>query len=62
MTNYVLINNIILRDIVRCSNSEYWSRFMHIKRVGLVFDSDLIIKKTHCFQRYNQIYRKTGNN
>ena len=37
MTNYVLINNTILRDIVHCFNSQYWSRFMN-KRVGLVFD------------------------
>ena len=36
-------------------NSQYWSRFMN-KRVGLVFD-----EKTHCFQSYNQGYRKTGN-
>ena len=56
MTNYVSINNTILRDIVRCFNSQYWSRFVH-KKVGLVFD-----EKTHCFQRYNQSYRKTGNN
>ena len=56
MTNYVPINNTILRDIVRCFNSQYWSRFMN-KRVGLVFD-----EKTHCFQSYNQGYRKTGNN
>ena len=27
------------------------------KRVGLVFD-----EKTHCFQSYNQGYRKTSNN
>ena len=52
MTNYVPINNTILR----CFNSQYWSRFIH-KRVGLVFD-----KKTHCFQSYNQGYRKTGIN
>ena len=56
MTNYVSINNTILRDIVRCFNSQYWSRFVH-ERIGLVFD-----EKTHCFQRYNQSYRKTGNN
>ena len=56
MTNYVPINNTILRDIVRCFNSQYCSRFIH-KRVGLVFDD-----KTHCFQSYNQGYRKTGNN
>ena len=56
MTNYVLINNTILRGIVRCFNSQYWSRFMH-KRAGLVFDEE-----THCFQSYNQGYRKTGNN
>ena len=56
MTNYVPINNTILRDIVRCFNSQYWSRFMH-KRVGLVYD-----KKTHCSQRNKQRYRKTGNN
>ena len=56
MTNYMSINNTISRDIVRCFNSQYWSRFMH-KRVGLVFD-----KKTHCFQSYNQGHRKTGNN
>ena len=42
MTNYVSINNTILRDIVRCFNSQYWSRFMH-NTVGLVFD-----EKTHC--------------
>ena len=56
MTNYVPINNTILRDIVRFFNSQYWSRFMH-KRVCLVFDEE-----THCFQSYNQGYRKTGNN
>ena len=56
MTNYVPINSTISRDIVGCFNSQYWSRFMH-KRVGLVFD-----EKTHCFQSYNQGYRKTGNN
>ena len=56
MTNYVPINNTISRDIVRCFNSQNWSRFMH-KRVGLVFDEE-----THCFQSYNQGYRKTGNN
>ena len=55
MTNYVPINNTILRDIVRCFNSQYWSRFMH-KRVGLVFD-----EKTHSFQSYIQGYRKTGS-
>ena len=60
MTNYVSINNTILRDIVRCFNSQYWSRFTHTdynKRVGLVFN-----EKTHCFQSYNQGYRKTSNN
>ena len=36
MTNYVPINNTISRDIVRCFNSQYWSRFMN-KRVGLVY-------------------------
>ena len=56
MTNYVPINNTILRDIVCCFNSQYWSRFMN-KRVGLVFD-----EKTHCFQSYNEGYRNTGNN
>ena len=56
MTNYVLINNTILPVIVRCFNSQYWSRFMH-NRVGLVFDEE-----THCFQSYTQGYRKTGNN
>ena len=57
MTNYVLINNTILRGIVRCFNSQYWSRFMHKRVNGLVFDEE-----THCFQSYNQGYRKTGNN
>ena len=56
MSNYVPINNTILRDIMRCFNSQYWSCFIH-KRVGLVFD-----EKTHCFQSYNQGYRKTGKN
>ena len=56
MTKYVPINNTISRDIVSCFNSQYWSRFMH-KRVGLLFDEE-----THCFQSYNQGYRKTGNN
>ena len=54
MTNYVQINNNILCDIVRYFNSQYWSPFMH-KGVGLVFH------KKHCFQSYNQGYRKTGN-
>ena len=40
MTNYVPINNTISPDIVRCFNSQYWSRFMH-KRVGLVFDEEI---------------------
>ena len=56
MINYVPINNTVLRDIVRCFNSQYWSHFMH-KRVDLVFG-----EKTHCFQSYNQGYRKIGNN
>ena len=56
MTNYVPINNTISHGIVRSFNSQYWSRFMH-KRVCLVFDEE-----THCFQSYNQGYRKTGNN
>ena len=56
MTNYVPINNTFSRDNVRCFNSQYWSRFMH-KRVDLVFDEE-----THCFQSYNQGYRKTSNN
>ena len=51
MTNYVPINNTISRDIVRCFNSQYWSRFMHKRE-----------RETHCFQSYNQGYRKTGNN
>ena len=42
MTNYVPINNTIFRDIVRCLNSQYWSRFMH-KRVGLVFDEKITV-------------------
>ena len=37
MTNHVPINNTIFRDIVRCLNSQCWSRFMH-KRVGPGFD------------------------
>ena len=53
MTNCVPINNTILRDIVRCFNSQYWSRFMNKRDDGLVFD-----EKTHCFQSYNQGYRK----
>ena len=57
MSNYVPINNTISRDIVGCFNSQYWSRFMHKRVVGLVFD-----EKTHCFQSYNQGYRKTGIN
>ena len=56
MNNLVLLNNNIFHHIVRCLNSQYWSRFMH-KRVGLVFD-----EKTHCFQSYNQGYKKTSNN
>ena len=52
MTNYVPINNIILRDIVRCFNSQYWSRFMN-KRVGLVFD-----EKTHCVQSIIKVTEK----
>ena len=44
MTNYVPINNTIFRDIVRCLNSQYWSRFMH-KRVGLVFDEKSTVFK-----------------
>ena len=56
MNNYVPINNTISSDIVRCFNSQYWSRFMH-KRVGLVFDEE-----THCFQSHNQGFRKTSNN
>ena len=52
MTNYVPINNTILRDIVRCCIVSIGH-----KRVGLVFD-----EKTHCFQSYNQGYRKNDIN
>ena len=41
-----------MSNITRIKNT----KFMH-KRVGLVFDEE-----THCFQSYNQGYRKTGNN
>ena len=59
MNNLVSLNNNIFHHIVRCFNSQYWSRFMRTpnKRVGLVFD-----EKTNCFQSYNQGYRKTSNN
>ena len=59
MNNYMPLNNNILQDIMRCFNSQYWyaSYTWPNKRVGLVFD-----QKTHCFQSYNQGYRKTGKN
>ena len=57
MNNLVSLNNTIFHHIVRCFNSQYLSRTRSNMRVGLVFD-----EKTHCFQRYNQGYRKTSNN
>ena len=59
MNNLASLNNNIFHHIVRCFNSQYWSRYRHTayKRVGLVFD-----EKTHCLQSYNQGYRKTSNN
>ena len=57
MTNYVSINNTILRDIVRCFNSQYIDHASCTRE--LVW---YLTKKTHCFQRYNQTYRKTGTN
>ena len=64
MNNLVSLNNNIFHHIVRCFNSQYWSRFTHTelygvahKRVGLVFN-----EQAHCFQSYNQGYRKTSNN
>ena len=74
MTNYVPVNNtiraiscaVLIVSIGHALCTLYarfmhalctlYARFMH-NRVGLVFD-----EKTHCFQSYNQGYRKTGNN
>ena len=55
MTNYVSINNTILRDIVPCFNSHASCT----REFCLVFDEN-----THCFQSYNQgdqLIKKTGN-
>ena len=61
MNNLVSLNNNIFHHIVRCFNCQYCnghaSRTRSNIRVGLVFD-----EKTHCFQSYNQGYRKTSNN
>ena len=60
MNNLVSLNNNIFHQIVWYFNSQYIghaSRTRSNKRVGLVFD-----EKTHCFQSYNQGYRKTNNN
>ena len=57
MTNYVPINNTILRHIVRCFNSQYWSRFMNMQESWSGFD-----EKTHCFHNNNNnnIYLKSN--
>ena len=55
MDNKVSLNSINVTHILLCFNSQYWSRFMHT-RVCPVSD-----QKIHCFQSYNQGYRKTGN-
>ena len=39
MTNYVPINNTIFRDIVRCLNSQYWSR----NQLGPRYEGQLIL-------------------
>ena len=60
MNNLVSLNNNIFHQIVRClivSIGHASHTRPNIKRVGLVFD-----EKTHCFQSYNQGYRKTSNN
>ena len=46
MTNYVPLNNTILHDIVRCFNSQYWSRFMQSpnKKIGLVFHKKTVFR------------------
>ena len=56
MNNLVSLNNNIFHHIVRCFDS-HASRTRTNKRVVLVFN-----EKTHCFQSYNQGYRKTSNN
>ena len=58
MNNLVSLNNNIFHYIVRCFNSQYWSHFMHIAQESW----SGIDSKTHCFQSYNQGYRKTSNN
>ena len=65
MNNLVSLNNNIFHHIVRSVLSvlysivsiDHASRTRTNKRVGLVFN-----EKTHCFQSYNQGYRKTSNN
>ena len=59
MNNLVSLNNNIFHHVVRCFNSQHGhaSRIRTNQKVGLVFN-----EKTHCFQSYNQGYRKTGNN
>ena len=68
MNNLVSLNNNIFHHIVKTIlhvrynkvlivSIGHASRTRYNKRVGLVVD-----EKTHCFQSYNQGYRKTSNN
>ena len=59
MINLMSLNNNMFHHIVRCLivSIGHASRTRTNKRVGLVFN-----EKTHCFQSYNQGYRKTSNN
>ena len=60
MNNLVSLNNNIFHHIVMCVltvSIGHALRTQPNKRVGLVFD-----EKIHCFQSYNQGYRKTSNN
>ena len=52
INNLVSLNNNIFQHIVRCFNSQYWSRFTHTA----------LQESWSGFQRYNQGYRKTSNN
>ena len=56
---FLVLNNNIFHDIVSILivNIGHASCTWPHKRVGLVFDEN-----THCFQSYNQGYRKTSNN
>ena len=62
MDNYVLLNNINFPHTLLYFNCQCWS-MITLHAHGLTGEFvPYLTKKTHCFKRCNQGYRKIGNN